>query len=105
MSTALPPFDDALAHRLLDAIEHDVLPPTEAGVAAGNEMFGTEHHRRENAFRSGYAIRSPVTGPEAAPGQRPALSARERVRTPEARYATLSARYRASKADDAIPLR
>ena len=36
----LPAFDEALVNRLLDAIEHDVLPLTEAGVAAGNKVFG-----------------------------------------------------------------
>ncbi|QPH54060.1 nucleoside deaminase [Pontivivens ytuae] len=30
----------ALARRLLDVIEHDVLPLTRAGVAAGNKVFG-----------------------------------------------------------------
>ncbi len=29
-----------LAPRLLDVIEHDILPLTEAGVAAGNKVFG-----------------------------------------------------------------
>ena len=36
----LPAFDPTLVNRLLDAIEHDVLPLTEAGVAAGNKVFG-----------------------------------------------------------------
>ena len=35
-----PAFDQRLVNRLLDAIEHDVLPLTEAGVAAGNKVFG-----------------------------------------------------------------
>ena len=36
----LPEFDATLVNRLLDAIELDVLPLTEAGVAAGNKVFG-----------------------------------------------------------------
>jgi len=36
----LPPTDAALVARLLDAVEHDVLPLTEAGVARGNKVFG-----------------------------------------------------------------
>ena len=35
-----PPADAALVHRLLETIERDVLPLTEAGVAAGNKVFG-----------------------------------------------------------------
>ena len=37
---SLPAFDAALVDRLLEAIERDVLPLTEAGVAAGNKVFG-----------------------------------------------------------------
>ena len=36
----LPPLDAVLVARLLDAIEDDVLPLTEAGVARGNKVFG-----------------------------------------------------------------
>ncbi len=72
----MPPFDAALVGRLLDAMEHDVLPLTEAGVAAGNKVFGAA-----------------------------AAAAQERIHALEARYAALSARYQASKADNAIPLR
>jgi tRNA(Arg) A34 adenosine deaminase TadA len=32
--------DIALIDRLLDVIEHDILPMTEAGVAQGNKLFG-----------------------------------------------------------------
>lgn len=32
--------DAALIDRLLDVIEHDILPLTEKGVAAGNKLFG-----------------------------------------------------------------
>lgn len=36
----LPPIDAVLVSRLLDVIEHDVLPLTERGVARGNKVFG-----------------------------------------------------------------
>ena len=39
-SMSLPEFDARLVNRLLEAIERDVLPLTEAGVAAGNKVFG-----------------------------------------------------------------
>ena len=32
--------DAAFVHRLLDVIEHDIVPMTRAGVAAGNKLFG-----------------------------------------------------------------
>ena len=43
-----PAFDQRLVNRLLDAIEHDVLPLTEAGVAAGNKVFGAALLDRES---------------------------------------------------------
>ena len=36
----LPPLDAALVARLIETIEHDILPLTEAGVARGNKVFG-----------------------------------------------------------------
>ncbi len=32
--------DESLVSRLLDVIEHDIVPKTRAGVAAGNKIFG-----------------------------------------------------------------
>jgi len=38
--------DDTLASRLLDVVEHDVVPLTCAGVARGNKLFGAAILRR-----------------------------------------------------------
>ncbi|RED12999.1 deaminase [Pontivivens insulae] len=40
--------DDALAARLLDVIEHDILPLTQKGVAAGNKVFGAAILRKSD---------------------------------------------------------
>ena len=40
--------DDGLAVRLLDVIEHDVLPLTRAGVARGDKVFGAAVLRRSD---------------------------------------------------------
>jgi tRNA(Arg) A34 adenosine deaminase TadA len=39
------------ADRLLDVIEHDILPLTEAGVAAGNKVFGAAILRKSDLSR------------------------------------------------------
>lgn len=40
--------DSATAQRLLDVIEHEVLPMTERGVAAGNKVFGAALLRKSD---------------------------------------------------------
>lgn len=40
--------DAVLINRLLDVIEHDVLPMTEKGVAAGNKLFGAALLRKSD---------------------------------------------------------
>lgn len=40
--------DRALVKRLLDAIEHDILPKTAAGVADGNKVFGAAILRKSD---------------------------------------------------------
>lgn len=40
--------DTALAHALLDALEHDVLPLTRQGVADGNKIFGAALLRKSD---------------------------------------------------------
>lgn len=40
--------DAAFVGRLLDVIEHDILPKTEAGVAAGNKVFGAALLRKRD---------------------------------------------------------
>ncbi|MFZ1680542.1 MAG: nucleoside deaminase [Rhizobiaceae bacterium] len=40
--------DAAFVGRLLDVIEHDILPRTEAGVAAGNKVFGAALLRKDD---------------------------------------------------------
>ena len=44
----LPPPDPALVSRLLEAIERDVLPLTEDGVARGNKVFGAALHAKSD---------------------------------------------------------
>jgi tRNA(Arg) A34 adenosine deaminase TadA len=39
---------DTLANRLLDVIDHDILPLTERGVAAGNKVFGAAILRKKD---------------------------------------------------------
>jgi tRNA(Arg) A34 adenosine deaminase TadA len=38
----------ALIHRLFDVIERDILPKTEAGIAAGNKLFGAAILRKDD---------------------------------------------------------
>ena len=40
--------DAGLIDRLLDVIEHDIVPLTEAGVAAGNKLFGAAILRKDD---------------------------------------------------------
>ncbi len=40
--------DAALIGRLLDVIEHDIMPKTEAGVSAGNKLFGAAILRKDD---------------------------------------------------------
>lgn len=40
--------DEVLIGRLLDVIEHDILPMTEKGVAAGNKLFGAALLRKSD---------------------------------------------------------
>ena len=40
--------DNTLAPRLLDVIDHDILPLTERGVAAGNKVFGAAILRKSD---------------------------------------------------------
>ncbi|MGB0747678.1 MAG: nucleoside deaminase [Magnetospiraceae bacterium] len=45
----MPPLDSAaLAARLLDVIENDILPKTRVGVAAGNKLFGAAILKKED---------------------------------------------------------
>ncbi|WP_370287509.1 nucleoside deaminase [Nocardioides sp.] len=51
--TSLPPAllsasDPALAHRVLDVIEHDVVPLTARGVARGDKVFGAALLRKDD---------------------------------------------------------
>jgi tRNA(Arg) A34 adenosine deaminase TadA len=39
---------DTLVNRLLDVIDHDILPLTERGVAAGNKVFGAAILRKDD---------------------------------------------------------
>ena len=40
--------DDTIAARLLDVVEHDILPLTRKGVAAGNKVFGAAILRKSD---------------------------------------------------------
>lgn len=40
--------DAALVERLLDVMEHDIVPKTAAGVAAGNKLFGAAILRKDD---------------------------------------------------------
>jgi len=40
MPYPIPPVDASLIGRLLDVIEHDVVPATQSGVEKGNKVFG-----------------------------------------------------------------
>lgn len=46
--TDLPLAAPPLAGRLLDVVEHDILPLTEKGVAAGNKVFGAAILRKSD---------------------------------------------------------
>ena len=40
--------DTALIERLLDVMEHDIVPKTATGVAAGNKLFGAAILRKDD---------------------------------------------------------
>ena len=92
----------ALTSRLLDVIEHDVLPLTERAVADGNKVFGLNPggYRHTNKFWTAYAI-GDLIDDEPEPLRTRLRGQRDLIRS---RYDALSTRYQETKADNNIPL-
>ena len=84
--------DSALAARILDVVEHDIVPLTQAGVASGNKLFGAAILLKRDLSLIAAC----------PPGERQALE--ERVEELGAVYAGLSATYQAGKPGSGIPL-
>jgi hypothetical protein len=105
--------DVTLVTRLLDVVEHQIVPLTREGVAGGNKLFGATHepeevfgvadggYRRSNAFWTAYGLADLV---ESLP-EDDAVGPRGRLGDLRSIYDELSAGYQATKDGNDIPLR